>query len=136
MRYVVIMLVTASALAGADTIPTRLPVNLHQQHGSRELKECGLNPPRYSGLGPLWNSSLMTSAHRKPVGRLTLVPTFQTPLSDALFQRKKQPGQQSLGDFIFSFLQREIIGRQRAMSSYRGCKKSRDADSCTAYNGK
>jgi len=124
-----ILLAIACGLANADSITDlsgksglgfgngRVP--LHQY----VAKLTGFNPPltSYGWVNP----------------RPRSIPVRFLPLIDKAPPARSITGFERDIDFLISVLQHLFVGKQRkVMSIYRGCKESRDADTCPQYNGK
>ena len=130
-RYVLIGFTLALSLASADSI-TGFGGNPASQRQSRTRAQKDLGALiSHTGLSPLWKSSLSTTLSPRTV-RVPLVPTFRVGYSSSLLAQPNATNfAQEEMDGLLSFLQRMLLGRPRGkLSSYRGCKKYRDAGDC------
>jgi len=141
VRCAVVILALALGLARADSI-TRLPGNpvpSRSQNPGRRLAKYGPGLRRQPGLSPIWNSSLWPPA-RKAAGRPApiLATPFQANFSATLgMQEPPRTTTERDVDFFLSVLKHFFVSHEgRIMSVYRGCKKSRDADTCAYAHDK
>jgi|SRR5271165_1469143 len=133
VQYAVIVILLALSLAHADSITgfTGKPAPSAARNSTSQLRKYPASQLARTGLSPLWNSSLRV-APKGRAGRGPLLPGFRGDFSAALGaqQNPRSLAEREL-DSLLRFFQHLVMGRGRVIeSSYRGCKKSKDADTC------
>jgi hypothetical protein len=130
VRYAMILLMIACELANADSI-TDFSGKSALHFGNKRVP-LHQYAARLAGFDPPLTSHGWVDPRRRSVPvRFFLLTDQGLPSARSITEFERDI------DFLISVLQYLFLGGpHKIMSTYRGCRKSRDADTCSQYNRK